>query len=183
MAAPHVSGVAALVWSRWPALTADAVAMQITQTTVDISSPGWDEYTGWGRLDAGAAVTTLTVPADLWIQLSAPPRINLGEMITYSLVYGNGGGDAQDVRITVTLPISLSMAGPFTYTISSLPAASGPYTQTWTATVSPTALPGAKLVGAAEISSAADLNLWDNRAEAITQIGYRTFLPILLKED
>jgi thermitase len=183
MATPHVSGVAALIWSRWPALTADAVAMQITRTAVDVASPGWDEYTGWGRLNAAAAVTPLTAPADLWIQLSAPARINSGQTITYSLVYGNGGGEAQDVRITATLPVSLSGAGPFTYFTPSLSAASGPYTQTLTATVGATALPGTSLVGAAEISSVADLNLWDNRAEAITQIGYQTFLPILLKED
>jgi len=183
MAAPHVSGVAALAWSRWPGLSADAVAMQITRTAVDVGSLGWDEYTGWGRLDAAATVTTLTVPADLWVRLSAPTRINSGQTITYSLVYGNGGGEAHDVRITVTLPASLSVAGPFTYFAPSLSAASEPYTQTLSATVNATAPPGTRLVGAAEISSDADLNLWDNGAEAITQIGYQTFLPILLKED
>ena len=164
MAAPHVSGVAALIWSRWLALTADVVALQITRTTVDVGSPGWDEYTGWGRLDAATAVTTLTVPADLWIQLSAPTRINSGQTITYSLVYGNGGGEAQDVWITATLPVSLSVAGPFTYFTPFLSAASGPYTQILTATVSAAARPGTRLIGTAEISSDADLNLWDNES-------------------
>jgi subtilisin family serine protease len=56
MAAPHVAGVAALVWSRWPAWPNDAVARQITETAVDLGSQGWDPYFGWGRVDAAAAV-------------------------------------------------------------------------------------------------------------------------------
>jgi len=57
MAAPHVSGVAALVWSRWPALSNEALTTQITRAVVDLGSPGWDESTGWGRIDAGRAVS------------------------------------------------------------------------------------------------------------------------------
>ena len=57
MAAPHVSGVAALIWSRWPALSNDALTTQITRTVTDLGSPGWDEATGWGRLDAGRALS------------------------------------------------------------------------------------------------------------------------------
>jgi hypothetical protein len=49
--------VAALVWSRWPTMTNDAVTRQITQTAVDVGVPGWDKFLGWGRLDAYAAVT------------------------------------------------------------------------------------------------------------------------------
>ncbi len=61
MAAPHVSGVAALIWSRWPALSADSVASYITQTAVDVSDPGWDVHTGWGRVDAARAVQGVNV--------------------------------------------------------------------------------------------------------------------------
>ncbi len=56
MAAPHVSGVAALVWSRWPEWDNVAVSRQITETAVDVDAAGWDPYTGWGRLDAAAAL-------------------------------------------------------------------------------------------------------------------------------
>ena len=61
MAAPHVSGVAALIWSRWPARSADGVASYITQTAVDVGDPGWDRYTGWGRIDADRAVRRATI--------------------------------------------------------------------------------------------------------------------------
>ncbi len=61
MAAPHVSGVAALVWSRWSALSADSVIGYITRTAVDVGDPGWDAATGWGRLDAEQAVQRVTI--------------------------------------------------------------------------------------------------------------------------
>jgi subtilisin family serine protease len=56
MAAPHVSGLAALVWSVEPTLTADQVANVITSTAHDVYTSGWDQYTGWGRIDAHAAI-------------------------------------------------------------------------------------------------------------------------------
>jgi subtilisin family serine protease len=52
MSAAHVSGLAALVWSVRPEWDASQVAHIITETAHDIASPGWDVYTGWGRIDA-----------------------------------------------------------------------------------------------------------------------------------
>ena len=52
MAAPHVSGVAALLWSLKPNLTADAIANALLHSSVDIGPAGVDNYTGWGRLSA-----------------------------------------------------------------------------------------------------------------------------------
>ena len=63
MAAPHVSGVAALVWSRWPEWDNVAVSRQIIETAVDVDVAGWDPYTGWGRLDAAAAVASGGAPS------------------------------------------------------------------------------------------------------------------------
>ena len=55
-AAPHVSGLAALVWSVNPYLTADEVENIIESTAVDLGEPGRDDYFGYGRIDASAAV-------------------------------------------------------------------------------------------------------------------------------
>jgi thermitase len=74
MAAPHVSGLAALVWSANPALSLDQVTHVITSTAVDAnaqSRPGWDEYLGWGRIDAGNALETVASG------LPVPPRTYL----------------------------------------------------------------------------------------------------------
>ncbi|MCP4164704.1 MAG: peptidase S8 [Chloroflexi bacterium] len=55
-AAPHVSGLAALVLSMNDSLTADDLENILTSTAVDVQAPGWDEYSGHGRIDAAAAV-------------------------------------------------------------------------------------------------------------------------------
>lgn len=59
MAAPHVSGLAALIRSTRPDLTAAQVTEAITKTALDVNvdaHPGRDEYLGWGRIDAGRAL-------------------------------------------------------------------------------------------------------------------------------
>ena len=56
MAAPHVSGVAALIWSRHPLSSSVSVEYMITEAAVDVAVPGWDELAGWGRVDADRAV-------------------------------------------------------------------------------------------------------------------------------
>ena len=56
MSAPHISGVVSLIWSVNPLLTADQVKHVLLSTAVDISDPGFDIYTGYGRVDAYAAL-------------------------------------------------------------------------------------------------------------------------------
>ena len=56
MSAAHVSGVAALVWSLHPEWSVDQVTQVLTATALDIWAPGRDNLTGWGRIDASAAV-------------------------------------------------------------------------------------------------------------------------------
>ena len=53
---PFVSGVAALVWSVNPNLTAVQVKQIIENSSDDLGDPGWDEHYGQGRLDAFRAV-------------------------------------------------------------------------------------------------------------------------------
>lgn len=53
---PHVSGAAALVWSLQPGWSAVEVRQALVATALDVWSPGRDDLTGYGRLDAAAAV-------------------------------------------------------------------------------------------------------------------------------
>ncbi len=69
-AAAHVSGLAALIWSVNPTLTNDEVEGIIESTAVDLGEPGWDEYFGWGRIDANAAVKA--TPHYLEVETAAP---------------------------------------------------------------------------------------------------------------
>jgi subtilisin family serine protease len=56
MAAPFVSGTFALMRAAAPAIAARDLAPIVIETAVDISTPGFDNRTGHGRLDAAAAV-------------------------------------------------------------------------------------------------------------------------------
>lgn len=55
-AAPHVAGVAALLFSALQNLNNDSLKEILKLTADDIGSPGFDNQTGWGRLNAQAAV-------------------------------------------------------------------------------------------------------------------------------
>jgi len=58
MAAPHVAGLVALIWSEYPGYTNDQVEGRIEMTALDLGAPGWDPYYGHGRIDAQAALCT-----------------------------------------------------------------------------------------------------------------------------
>lgn len=60
-ATPFVSGLAALIWSINPSLTPDQVQQIIQTTAVDLGTTGWDQYYGWGRINARAAIESQIV--------------------------------------------------------------------------------------------------------------------------
>ncbi|KAB8198280.1 S8 family peptidase [Marilutibacter maris] len=57
MAAPHVSGVAALVYGKHPGIKASHVATILKQSADDVGKPGKDDSAGFGRVNAAQAVT------------------------------------------------------------------------------------------------------------------------------
>lgn len=109
VAAPHVAGLAALLWSANPALSAAEVRCLLARTAVDLGAPGWDEAFGWGRIDAAAAVAAamqavaLRIPLHAgwnWITLTvAPCALALPDALApiagrYDLVLGEEGAYA-----------------------------------------------------------------------------------------
>ena len=56
MASPHVAGVAALVKSANPSLTNAEIRGILETTAEDLGTSGWDQYFGYGLVDAYAAV-------------------------------------------------------------------------------------------------------------------------------
>ncbi|MEO1627971.1 MAG: S8 family serine peptidase, partial [Bacteroidota bacterium] len=52
MAAPHVTGVAALVKSRWPAMHGDSIRVRMNQRAIDLGWPGRDWAWGYGQVHA-----------------------------------------------------------------------------------------------------------------------------------
>jgi subtilisin family serine protease len=68
-ATPYVAGVCALLLSHQPGLPPDMVRDRIRMTALDMSdwleaTPGWDIYTGWGLVNAAAAVDVSAASAD-----------------------------------------------------------------------------------------------------------------------
>lgn len=73
MATPHVSGVAALIWSRFPNMTRDQVCAQLQGSSDDLGAPGFDIHYGFGRVNARNAVEQAPSVHDvLVLSLKAP---------------------------------------------------------------------------------------------------------------
>jgi subtilisin family serine protease len=55
MATPHVSAVAALVWSYFPQCSASQIRSSLDKSAMDLGAPGRDPYYGYGLVQAKAA--------------------------------------------------------------------------------------------------------------------------------
>lgn len=98
MAAPHVSGVAALVIAHGVAITPDEVREALQSTAKDKGSPGWDPDFGYGIVDASAALTYSPI-------LNDPPVADAGGPYTGTedepvAFDGSGSADPDGTAIT-----------------------------------------------------------------------------------
>jgi type VII secretion-associated serine protease mycosin len=79
MATPHVSGLAALIWSQHPTWTNKQVRARIRATAVDLGASGWDQSFGYGRIDAAAAMgvtaSASAAAADATTGAAEPPAV------------------------------------------------------------------------------------------------------------
>jgi uncharacterized repeat protein (TIGR01451 family) len=96
MAAPHVAGVAALLRSISPTLSIAHIAHTVTGTAVPLGSPIPNNDTGWGRVDAFAAVASLTHPGFITgtVTQAGSGTPIVGAMISATPHSGGGGGMA-----------------------------------------------------------------------------------------
>ena len=110
MAAPHVSGVAALLIAHGIASTPDEVREALQSTAEDKGSPGWDPEYGWGIVDAYAALAYSAIPNDPPVANANGPYTGTediavtfddsgssdpnGDTITYSWDFGDGNTGA-----------------------------------------------------------------------------------------
>ncbi|MDN3651980.1 S8 family serine peptidase [Thalassotalea ponticola] len=56
MATPHVSGVAALVWSNFPQCSAQGIRLALRASAEDLGEFGYDHKFGWGLVRAKDAI-------------------------------------------------------------------------------------------------------------------------------
>jgi subtilisin family serine protease len=81
MAAPHVSGAAALLWSWRPDWSSDQIEQRLEHTADDVNAatlPGRDNELGWGRLNVYRALRDLT-PGPTPTPTRTAPRPTAGE--------------------------------------------------------------------------------------------------------
>ena len=69
MAAPHVSGLAALILSQHPDYSPEQVRQALRTSADDVNAPGFDVYTGYGRINASNA---LALPPVLEARIQSP---------------------------------------------------------------------------------------------------------------
>ena len=62
MSTPHVAGLAAIVWSVCPGMSNTDLRSVMENTAKDLGAPGWDQYYGYGRIDAEKAVEAAGPP-------------------------------------------------------------------------------------------------------------------------
>lgn len=88
MAAPVVTGVAALIWNKWPGWSADQVRTRLQGARVDLGESGRDPYYGYGRLDALFAVSDEALLSELY--LSGPTSVYEYDSATWTVAAAGG---------------------------------------------------------------------------------------------
>ncbi len=109
MSAPHVSGALALLRTLSPAFSADFLELILQQTARDISPPGRDTFTGYGQLDAAAAVALAETflarpPAAEFVVRKATAEVDAGyEIATLRADIVNAGTTTTDLPYRIML--------------------------------------------------------------------------------
>lgn len=113
MATPHVSAVAALVWSSNPGASNVEIRQVLQQTAQDLGAAGRDVYYGYGLVQAKAAIDALGGGGS-----NNPPTVNItspsngasfnsGELITFA----GSASDMEDGNLTTNLVWTSSLTG------------------------------------------------------------------------
>jgi len=136
ISAPIVAGVAALVISANPSLTAPQVQDILKQSADDVGSSGWDASYGWGRVNAaravGLAVGNTSPPPD-----TTPPAVGFsspapGATVSSTLSVQVTASDNVGVNL-VSLSVDGTLVGgdnaaPYTFSWSTNTASNGTHT-------------------------------------------------------
>ncbi len=148
-ATPYAAGVCALIKSANPGFTPAQVRAQLVSTAMDIVSvesvSGWDRYTGYGMVDAAAAVGggVSEPPVAAFTQDATsgcvPFVVNFtdqstGDVSSYAWTFGDGGTSTQanpshSYAATGVYTVSLTVTGPGgddTVTMTNLISVDGP---------------------------------------------------------
>jgi thermitase len=110
MACPHVSGVAALIWSRFPNATSEWIRAQLRATADDLGDSGLDSYYGYGRINARRAVEQEPPGHDLILFNWEKPKYIQPEETGYfnATILNFGSNDEYNVNIQLLIDGNLT---------------------------------------------------------------------------
>src|SRR5579872_2945539 len=134
LASPIAAGVGALALSANPSLTASALVSLLEKNSDDLGSPGFDQYFGWGRVNAYKAVSAAAgVATD-----TTPPTVAISSPLAGAIVSGTAvlvsGLATDNVGVTKTEfyvdggLYSTGTTGTFSFSWNSAGKANGAHT-------------------------------------------------------
>ncbi len=132
--------------------------------------------------------TDIQVGPDVWVTKAGPTTANLGDVVTFTVNYGNSGNmPAHDVAITDTVMVSGTLAWQGAWPISGTLAAGSAFTMYVPITIT---VSGMTVTNNIEIVTSDTELDYDNNTdttetwvEAVTPPGYKIYLPIIMKNS
>jgi thermitase len=117
MAAPHVSGLAALLWSYAPTLSSGQIETIIESTADDLGAPGRDQYYGFGRINARRALERIALQL-----VPSPPLLLIGDntlLVSSSVQVLTANPETISWSATISPPVPwLSLSPPSSGAVS-----------------------------------------------------------------
>ncbi|MFX1254100.1 MAG: S8 family serine peptidase, partial [Promethearchaeota archaeon] len=136
MACPHVAGVVALIRAEFPSWSNEWVREHLRDSADDLGDPGWDDYYGYGRVNAYQAVQP-PPDHDLAVSLEAPTIAPVSETTTLNATVSNRGMNTEtavelqlwidDIMVTNQIYPSLVTWATETLSYSWTPTIEGTY--------------------------------------------------------
>jgi uncharacterized repeat protein (TIGR01451 family) len=129
---------------------------------------------------------------DLWVQKGSSGVARPGDVVVYTLAYGNRGAvTAAGAILTDTLPaevtwITASVAPitttpPLRWDLGEIAAGAGPFYIVVTTTLTTTVPLGSTFTNTAVIGGAGELESANNTATKVIFVGYRVYLPLVVR--
>lgn len=132
-AAPFVAGLAGLILSVEPSLSPGKVQEFIEKGADDLGEPGWDQYTGWGRINMARSLALLPqktadiVPPNVKI-LSPEDGISTDNHVTI-VVEATDNVAVKEVQFYIDeLKVATTNNAPYTYVWQTADLSDGKYT-------------------------------------------------------
>lgn len=112
-AAPHVAGIAALMLEINPQATPERIRWVLQATAIDMETPGFDFNSGYGLVDAHAALSVLTTPPpQLVAAASRKAHGPTGAKVNYDLPLVLSGRPTIEGRLESTLRLVFTFDKP-----------------------------------------------------------------------